>query len=122
MLRRITEDRDVDAVLVHKIGRLARNIEDHVAIRAVLRRCGVTLVSVSEKLEETAAGRLVEGIHALIAEFYSANLAAEVRKARGRRPRWVASRTMRRWATSTCAKPSLDSRSRTSFPIPSERR
>src|SRR5437879_7783143 len=80
MLRRITEDRDVDAVVVHKIDRLARNIEDHVAIRAVLRRCGVSLVSVTEKLEETASGRLVEGIHALMAEFYSANLAAEVRK------------------------------------------
>lgn len=80
MLRRITEDRDVDAVVVHKIDRLARNIEDHVAIRAVLRRCGVTLVSVTEKLEETASGRLVEGIHALMAEFYSANLASEVRK------------------------------------------
>ncbi len=80
MLRRITEERDVDAVVVHKIDRLARNMEDHVAIRAVLRRCGVTLVSVTEKLEETASGRLVEGIHALMAEFYSANLAAEVRK------------------------------------------
>ena len=80
MLQRITEQRDVDAVVVHKIDRLARNMEDHIAIRAVLRRCGVTLVSVSEKLEETASGRLVEGIHALMAEFYSANLAAEVRK------------------------------------------
>src|SRR5438132_8157006 len=50
MLRRITEDRDVEAVVVHKIDRLARNIEDHVAIRAVLRRCGVSLVSVTEKL------------------------------------------------------------------------
>jgi site-specific DNA recombinase len=80
MLGRVIEQRDVDAVVVHKVDRLARNIEDHVAIRAALRRCNVTLVSVSEKLEETASGRLVEGIHALMAEFYSANLAAEVKK------------------------------------------
>ena len=33
-----------------------------------------------EQLEETASGRLVEGIHALMAEFYSANLSAEVKK------------------------------------------
>jgi DNA invertase Pin-like site-specific DNA recombinase len=80
MLERIERDRDIDVVVVHKIDRLARNIEDHVAIRAALRRAGVRLVSVSENLEETASGKLVEGIHALMAEFYSANLAAEVRK------------------------------------------
>jgi site-specific DNA recombinase len=80
MLARIAEDRDVDAVVVHKIDRLARNMEDHVAIRALLRRRGVALVSVTENVEETASGRLVEGIHALMAEFYSANLANEIKK------------------------------------------
>jgi site-specific DNA recombinase len=80
MLGRIAEDGDVDAVVVHKIDRLSRNMEDHVAIRALLRRRGVVLVSVTENLEETASGRLVEGIHALMAEFYSANLASEIKK------------------------------------------
>jgi site-specific DNA recombinase len=80
MLARIAEERDVDAVVVHKIDRLARNMEDHVAIRALLRRRSVALVSVTENVEETASGRLVEGIHALMAEFYSANLASEIRK------------------------------------------
>ena len=80
MLARIAEDGDVDAVVVHKIDRLARNMEDHVAIRALLRRRSVTLVSITENLEETASGRLVEGIHALMAEFYSANLASEIKK------------------------------------------
>jgi DNA invertase Pin-like site-specific DNA recombinase len=79
MLARIVERADVDAV-VHKIDRLARNIEDHFMIRAVLKRCGVGMVSITENIEETASGRLVEGIHALMAEFYSANLAAEVKK------------------------------------------
>jgi site-specific DNA recombinase len=80
MLARIAEERGADAVVVHKIDRLARNMEDHVAIRALLRRKGVALVSVAENVEETASGRLVEGIHALMAEFYSANLAAEIKK------------------------------------------
>lgn len=80
MLARIVESADVDAVVVHKVDRLARNIEDHFRIRAALKRCNVQLVSVSENIEETASGRLVEGIHALVAEFYSANLAAEVKK------------------------------------------
>ena len=80
MLARIAEDSDVDAVVVHKIDRLARNMEDHVTIRALLRRRGVALVSVTENVEETASGRLVEGIHALVAELYSANLASEIKK------------------------------------------
>ncbi|MDA8039375.1 MAG: recombinase family protein [Actinomycetota bacterium] len=80
MLARIAEDRDVDAVVVHKIDRLARNMEDHVAIRALFRRRGVALVSVTENVEETASGRLVEGIHALMAELYSADLANEIKK------------------------------------------
>ena len=37
----------------------------------MLRRRGVALVSVTENLDETASGRLVEGTHALMAEFYS---------------------------------------------------
>jgi site-specific DNA recombinase len=80
LLARIQHDSDIDAVVVHKLDRLARNMEDHIAIRALLRRRGVALVSITENLEETASGRLVEGIHALMAEFYSANLAAEARK------------------------------------------
>ncbi len=85
MLARIAEDGDLEAVVVHKIDRLARNMEDHIAIRALLRRRGLVLVSVTENLDETASGRLVEGIHALMAEFYSANLANEVRKGMGQK-------------------------------------
>jgi site-specific DNA recombinase len=85
MLARVAEEGDVEAVVVHKVDRLARNMEDHIAIRALLRRRGVTLVSVTEHLDETASGRLVEGIHALMAELYSANLAAEVRKGMGQK-------------------------------------
>ena len=42
MLARVAEEGDVDAVVVHKVDRLARNLEDHVAIRALLRRRGVS--------------------------------------------------------------------------------
>jgi hypothetical protein len=66
--------------VVHKVDRFARNLEDHVTVRALLRRLGVELVSVVEPLDDSPQGRLTEGIHALMAEFYSANLAAEIRK------------------------------------------
>jgi site-specific DNA recombinase len=80
MLARIQRDGDVQVVVVHKVDRFARNLEDHVTVRALLRRLGVELVSVVEPLDDSPQGRLTEGIHALMAEFYSANLAAEIRK------------------------------------------
>ena len=80
MLSRIKKEKDVSAIIVHKIDRLARNMEDHVAIKAILKRANVQLVSVVENIEDSASGRFVEGIHALMAEFYSANLATEIKK------------------------------------------
>ena len=80
MLGRISKHKDVQAVVVHKIDRLSRRMEDHVAIRAILTKADCSLVSVVEHFEDNASGRLVEGIHALMAEFYSANLAAETKK------------------------------------------
>ena len=70
----------VDGVLVHKLDRLARNLADHVAIRSYLASCKVRLVSVTENLDDSTSGQLVEHIMASLAEFYSANLADEVRK------------------------------------------
>jgi DNA invertase Pin-like site-specific DNA recombinase len=80
MLSRIKKDKTIDAVVVHKLDRLARNIEDHAAIRAILRKRKVKLISVIENIEDSASGRLVEGILAVIAEFYSANLGNEAKK------------------------------------------
>ncbi len=80
MLSKIKKDKSIDAVIVHKIDRLARNMEDHVAIKAILKRRDVALVSVVENIEDSASGRLIEGIHALMAEFYSANLGMETKK------------------------------------------
>ncbi len=80
LLSRVKKDPSIGAVVVHKIDRLARNLEDHVAIKAILNRQDVMLLSVSESLEDSASGKLVEGIHALMAEFYSSNLAMEVKK------------------------------------------
>jgi site-specific DNA recombinase len=80
MLARLAEDRSIDSLVVHKLDRLARNLEDHAAVRAALREAGVQLHSVTESLEDSASGKLVEGILAPIAEFYSANLGQEIRK------------------------------------------
>jgi DNA invertase Pin-like site-specific DNA recombinase len=70
----------VDALVVHRLDRLARNLEDHAALRARLRHLGVQLASVTENLEDSPAGKLIESILAALNEFYSASLGQEVRK------------------------------------------
>jgi site-specific DNA recombinase len=48
---------------------------------------------VVEPLEDSPQGRLTAGIHALMAEFYSANRAAEIRKGMAQRPNRAAGPT-----------------------------
>ncbi len=69
-----------DYVIVHKIDRLARNREDDIAINLMLRKHGVKLISCTENIDETPQGKLLYGLLAEIAQFYSGNLAQEVMK------------------------------------------
>jgi len=69
-----------DHVIVHKIDRLARNHEDDIATNLQLRRYGVKLISCCENIDETPSGKLLYGLMAEIAQFYSGNLALEVMK------------------------------------------
>jgi site-specific DNA recombinase len=80
LLQRLVEQHDIDLVVVHKVDRLARSREDDVAINLAIRASGAQLVSVSENIDETPSGMLLHGIMSSIAEFYSANLAAEALK------------------------------------------
>lgn len=59
----------VDYFLYHKLDRSARMVEDYYSIRAVLRRCGTTLLSATEPIDDTPAGKLMETMLAGIAEF-----------------------------------------------------
>ncbi len=80
MLARIKALNDIDYVIVHKVDRLARSLHDDVEIGLLIRKAGATLVSATENIDETPSGKLLHGIMATIAEFYSANLASEARK------------------------------------------
>ncbi|MGH2711642.1 MAG: recombinase family protein, partial [Actinomycetota bacterium] len=80
LLRRVREDPSIRHLVVHKLDRLARNIRDYAEVRELLERSGVQLVSVTEGLEATASGKMVEGMLAVVAEWYSNNLSAEIRK------------------------------------------
>ena len=73
------ERESVQFLIVHKVDRLARNRLDDVMISVALEEAGVTLVSCSEAIDKTPAGKLTHGLMALIAEWYSSNLSHEVK-------------------------------------------
>ena len=65
-------------ILVWKLSRFARNREDSIIYKSILRKHGVQVVSINEPVEDTPSGRLLEGIIEVIDEFYSANLSQDV--------------------------------------------
>jgi len=69
-----------DYVLVHKFNRFARNKFDSTLHKKKLRDIGVKVISVTQKIDDTPEGELLEGFLETIDQYYSANLATEVRK------------------------------------------
>lgn len=75
------QNRHFDAIIVHKFDRFSRSREDHVIYKALLKKQGVTVYSMTEQTDpETPHGFLLEGMLEVISEFYNMNLANETRK------------------------------------------
>ena len=66
-----------DAILVWKLSRFARNREDSIIYKSLLRKYGISVISINEQVDETPAGKLLEGMIEVIDEFYSINLAQD---------------------------------------------
>src|SRR5690606_32282329 len=54
---------------VYKLDRFARNQEDHIGVRATLKKYGTELRSVTEPIDNTPMGKMMEGILSTFAEF-----------------------------------------------------
>ena len=65
-------------ILVWKFSRFTRKREHAVAFKSMLRRRGIRVVSITEQADDSATGRLLEGIIESVDEFYSENLAQDV--------------------------------------------
>ena len=59
----------IDAVVVYALTRFSRNSTDHYAIGAHLRGLGIALRSVTEPIDDSPAGRFMEGILAAMSQF-----------------------------------------------------
>ena len=80
MLDRIKEHHDVDYVVLWKVDRFARNRRDDANMLFEIELAGARLISATENIDQTPAGRLMHGMLASFAEYYSRNLANEVLK------------------------------------------
>jgi DNA invertase Pin-like site-specific DNA recombinase len=70
-----------DVILVWKFSRFARSREDSIVYKSMLRKdCGIDVVSVSEALGDDNTSVLMEAIIEAMDEYYSLNLAEEVRR------------------------------------------
>lgn len=67
-----------DRIYVWKLSRFARNQEQSIVYKNLLRKMGVSVVSVSEPLPDGPFGSLIERIIEWMDEFYLINLSTEV--------------------------------------------
>jgi site-specific DNA recombinase len=75
-----SKPRPFDFILVWKFSRFARNREHSILYKRQLERNGVKVVSLNEPIEDSPAGRMLEGILEVIDEFHSASLAQDVER------------------------------------------
>lgn len=66
--------------IVHKTDRFARSRYDSIFFKSILKKSGVELLSVTENFGNDPEGKVMEGIAEVFAEYYSNNLAREVKK------------------------------------------
>ncbi|HUD11232.1 MAG TPA: recombinase family protein [Candidatus Saccharimonadia bacterium] len=80
MIAFVKEANDVDYAIFHKIDRFARNTQDYENMKFELRKAGTRLASVTENIDDSASGKLMERMLANMAEYYVDNLSYEVIK------------------------------------------
>lgn len=67
-------------VIVWKLDRFARNRYDSAIYKAKLKKHGIRVVSVKENITDSPEGIILEGLLESMAEYYSANLAQNIRR------------------------------------------
>lgn len=76
-----SKPRPFDMILVHKFDRFARSREDSIVYKSLLRKeCGIQVVSITERIEDDKFSVILEAMLEAMAEYYSLNLADEVKK------------------------------------------
>lgn len=70
-----------DAILLWKFSRFARNREDSIVYKSMLRKqCGIDVISISENVGDDKLSVLIEAMIEAMDEYYSINLGEEVKR------------------------------------------
>lgn len=70
-----------DAILLWKFSRFARNREDSIVYKSMLRKqCGIDVISISENTGDDKMSVLIEAMIEAMDEYYSINLSEEVKR------------------------------------------
>ena len=69
-----------DAILLWKFSRFARNREDSIVYKSMLRKLGIDVISISENIGDDKMSVLIEAMIEAMDEYYSINLAEEVKR------------------------------------------
>lgn len=75
-----SKEHPYDVILVWKFSRFARNQEESIVYKSLLKKNNVEVVSVSEPLPDGFIGELVERIFEWMDEYYSIRLSGEVKR------------------------------------------
>lgn len=75
-----SKDKVFDAILVWKYSRFARNQEESILYKSLLKKNDVEVISISEPLIDGPFGTLIERIIEWMDEYYSINLSTEVKR------------------------------------------
>ena len=76
-----TKPKPFDAILLWKFSRFARNRDDAVMYKSILRKqLGIDVLSISEPVAEGGMGIITEALIEAMDEYYSINLAQEVKR------------------------------------------
>ena len=81
-------DHPVDCILVWKFSRFARNQEESIVYKSMLRRIGVSVISISETIDDSPFAPLIERIIEFMDEYYSTRLSQEVTRDDGKGKPW----------------------------------
>lgn len=75
-----SKDHPFDVILVWKFSRFARNQEESILYKSLLKRSDVSVISVSEPIIDGPFGSLIERILEWMDEYYSIRLSGEVKR------------------------------------------
>ncbi len=74
------KDAPFSAILVWKFSRFARNQEEAIVYKSMLKKNGVSVISVSEPMDDSPYSSLIERIIEWMDEYYSIRLSGEVKR------------------------------------------